>query len=227
MHQRELGKCRRRAAWSPESCSADGSWGPYTWITSISRDNSTWLHRSLLDHLVGAQQCRGRHVEAECLGGLKIEHELEFRCPFDRNIGGIGALENLVHEESRVAIGCNKIYSVAHHTARPCDIFRPNREKPPSCRQRRNCSGVEGRQGVVAGLDRLHIGLFNPLEDARQLARLPPTEWVQFYIEQLRRRLHCLKFRLGSGIIRVQDDGHLGNGMTSTSSRVFSTSNPP
>src|SRR5262245_3362249 len=57
------------------------------------------LHQSaLFDHLVGAQQCCSGHFEAKRLGGLKIEDELEFRCPLDRKIGGIGALENFVHE---------------------------------------------------------------------------------------------------------------------------------
>src|SRR5258708_21647446 len=55
------------------------------------------------DHLVGAQQCRSRHFEAKRLGGLEVEDELEFRCPLDRKIGGLGAPENLLHQEGPVA----------------------------------------------------------------------------------------------------------------------------
>jgi len=31
-----------------------------------------------LDHLAGASEHRGRNVEAECLGGLEVDEELEF-----------------------------------------------------------------------------------------------------------------------------------------------------
>jgi hypothetical protein len=46
----------------------------------------------LLDDLVGAQQCRSWHVGAARLGSLKIEDELEFRCPLVRKIGGMAPL---------------------------------------------------------------------------------------------------------------------------------------
>ena len=78
----------------------------------------------LFDHLVGAEQCRSRYFEAERSGGLKIEDELEFRCLLDRKIGGIGTLENLIHEDGRVAKGCNKVHSIAQRAASAGDLFR-------------------------------------------------------------------------------------------------------
>ena len=48
----------------------------------------------LFDHLVGDGEQRRRHVEAECLGGLKIEHELKFGGLNHRKIGQLGALED-------------------------------------------------------------------------------------------------------------------------------------
>jgi hypothetical protein len=50
----------------------------------------------LLDHLVGACEQRGRDGEAERLRGLDIDDKLEFGRLFDRQIAGIGALENSI-----------------------------------------------------------------------------------------------------------------------------------
>src|SRR5215470_9688058 len=58
----------------------------------------------LFDHLVSAQQRRCRHTQSERLGALEIKHELEFRSPFEGQVGGMGALENPVHEKADMAI---------------------------------------------------------------------------------------------------------------------------
>ena len=55
------------------------------------------MHRSkeylLFDHLVSARkQCR-RYGEAECLGGVQVDHQLEYRRLLRRKVGGLPALE--------------------------------------------------------------------------------------------------------------------------------------
>jgi hypothetical protein len=50
---------------------------------------------ALLDNLVRAYQHRLRHSEAERLGGLEIDDQLEGRRLLDRQIGGLGTLEDL------------------------------------------------------------------------------------------------------------------------------------
>ena len=44
------------------------------------------------DHLVGAGEQRGRHGEAKRIGGLKIDHQIEFYRSLDRKLGGVGSL---------------------------------------------------------------------------------------------------------------------------------------
>jgi hypothetical protein len=50
---------------------------------------------SLFDHLVGDGEHSGRNGEAERLGGLEVDDELEFRRLQHRQLGWAGALENL------------------------------------------------------------------------------------------------------------------------------------
>ena len=54
----------------------------------------------LFDHLVGTLLEVQRHVEAERLGSLEIDHKLEFDRGLDRKFARLGALEDAI------GIGC-------------------------------------------------------------------------------------------------------------------------
>jgi len=58
-----------------------------------ARLSSSWF--PLFDHFVGACQHRLRHSEAERLGGPEVDDQLKGRRLLDRQIGGLGALEDL------------------------------------------------------------------------------------------------------------------------------------
>jgi hypothetical protein len=53
---------------------------------------------ALLDDLVGAQQERLWHRQPDRLGGREIDDQLEFSRLLDRDIGGLGPMQNLVDE---------------------------------------------------------------------------------------------------------------------------------
>jgi hypothetical protein len=53
--------------------------------------------RRFFDHLVGAQQNRRRDFDADGLGGLQIDDQLELGWPLDRQVGRYGPFGQLIH----------------------------------------------------------------------------------------------------------------------------------
>jgi hypothetical protein len=53
---------------------------------------------TLFDHLIRPRQERGRNGETEGLGAFEVDDEFELAWLLDREIGGLGALEDLVDE---------------------------------------------------------------------------------------------------------------------------------
>src|SRR5262249_61288614 len=66
------------------------------------------------DHLVGAKQDRGRQLDADRLGGLGVDDELQFGRKLDREIGGGGALQYLVNVTRSATKARIKINSIAN-----------------------------------------------------------------------------------------------------------------
>jgi hypothetical protein len=52
----------------------------------------------LFDQLISAQQQRWRKGHSECVGGLKVDDQLKFGGLFNRKIGRLRAMQNLIHE---------------------------------------------------------------------------------------------------------------------------------
>jgi hypothetical protein len=71
----------------------------------------------LLEHLVSRHQQLVRHRQAERLRGLEIDDQLEFRGLLDWEVGGLRALEDLVHVLRGTTVHLPKIDSVGHQPA--------------------------------------------------------------------------------------------------------------
>src|SRR6266446_2645832 len=76
---------------------------PFSWINH--------LIRPLQEGLGGRQ--------AERLGGLEVDHQLELRRLLDGEVAGLGALENLIHVVGGAAVHVLRVGPVRHEA--PCD----------------------------------------------------------------------------------------------------------
>src|SRR5258706_2977613 len=71
----------------------------------------------LLDHLVGASKQWQGNRDAERLGGLEVDDQLDFYHLLDRQIGRPGTLEYTADEHADLMIRIGKVGAVAHKTA--------------------------------------------------------------------------------------------------------------
>src|SRR5450830_236904 len=97
------------------------------------------------DHLIGAREQRWRHGEAERLGGLQIDNQIEGGWELDGQIGGPRAFENPSSKNSGLTINIWNICTVAHQAASlDLDAGAPNIGQ-------RISSGVDGNLATLAG----------------------------------------------------------------------------
>src|SRR2546426_5935208 len=71
----------------------------------------------LFDHLVRPEQDRLRDREAERLGGLEVDHELELCRLLDRQVAGLGAFEDFVNVGGRTAVQRGNVRAIGHEPA--------------------------------------------------------------------------------------------------------------
>src|SRR5882762_3591640 len=72
---------------------------------------------SSLNHLIGSGEQRLRHGKAEHLGGFEVDHQLEFGWLLDRQIGRLGALQDLSRVNAGLTKGTSKARSIADEAA--------------------------------------------------------------------------------------------------------------
>jgi hypothetical protein len=89
------------------------------------------------DDLVGAGEDRLRNSEAERLRSLEIDDLLEFRRLLDRQIGGLGALEDLSRENAGLPKSGREADSVTDQSAGQGEFTqRIDHRNGIACRQR-------------------------------------------------------------------------------------------
>src|SRR5215471_16082323 len=87
------------------------------------------------DYLVGAREQHRWDFESERLGGLEIDHQLEFRRVFNRQLGSLCSIENLDNERRGAAAQIRDIRAVRDQ---PAVIYKVPRLV--HCRKAMHCS---------------------------------------------------------------------------------------
>src|SRR4030095_1693428 len=72
---------------------------------------------SLLDDLIGPLQQRLRDGEADRLGRLEVDDQLELRGLLDGQVAGLGAFQDLVHVGGGAPLQVKKVCAIGHKTA--------------------------------------------------------------------------------------------------------------
>src|SRR5258705_941613 len=85
-------------------------------LNDANDPNRTWRSR-LLDHLGGARQDRWRDGEAERLGGLEVDHQLERGRLHDWEVSGLGTFEDLPGVNADLTIDGREARPVADQAA--------------------------------------------------------------------------------------------------------------
>jgi hypothetical protein len=75
-----------------------------------------------LDHLVGDRQERRRDHESQRFCRLEIDHKLELCRAFDGQVGGLGALKDLVDEPGGASKRLNQAGPVGHEATSRCFV---------------------------------------------------------------------------------------------------------
>ena len=78
-----------------------------------------------LYYLIGAKKEGGRNGESEKFRRVAVDHELELRGLLDGEIGGLGALENLVYVGSCAPVQFRDIRTVRHQASGVHDGPKP------------------------------------------------------------------------------------------------------
>src|SRR5262245_23753427 len=83
-----------------------------------SRLNALQQKTQLFDHLVGEREQIVGDLEAERLGGPEVDHELELGRLQNRQVGGLGPLENVRGVDAVLPVGVGDADAVAEQSAR-------------------------------------------------------------------------------------------------------------
>jgi hypothetical protein len=103
------------------------------------------------NQVVGGREERFRHLDAERLGGREVDHQFELGRLHDRQVGGLGALEDVAGIDARLTKTVGDVGSVTYQPT-CCDVItlRIGRRNPVVRRQGGQLHAAAGEESVAS-----------------------------------------------------------------------------
>jgi hypothetical protein len=165
----------------------------------------------LLDHLVGGGQQRFRDGNAERLGGLHVDNQLDLRRLLHREIGRLVALENAAGINPSLVYLIATSASIGHQASSEGMLTESvDRGQPIAGRQRRELFHTPGVEGIVADQDGTNMLLRKSCECRFEIAIGAGIHNNELQAQHARRRLQVCDGGLGNRKRRVRQNAEQG-----------------
>src|SRR6516165_4354082 len=151
----------------------------------------TAANSPLFNYLVGSHLHDERHGKTELLGGLEVNHELEFGGLYDRQIARLLALENPTRVHTNLAIGICNAGPVAYQT--PCRGILAHsiaRRQSIPCRQRDDLIPMGERERAARNNQRTNSSWDKGFKRRLDFAGVRGTQNNELLPDCSRRNLH-------------------------------------
>src|SRR6266481_6720411 len=138
----------------------------------------------LLDHLIRPLQERRRDRQAEGLGGLEVDDELELGGLLDGKISWLGASENLIQIGGSPSRHLREIDSIAHETTLlNVQVVLIDCDDPMRGRKIDNVPSMRKHKGCRHHQDAVVAILYHPAESGGEFPRSVQDEGMKFDAE--------------------------------------------
>src|SRR5215207_6736072 len=162
----------------------------------------------LLDYFISAGQERVWHPKAKPLCGLQVDDQLELGRLLNRQVGGLGTLEDPTDVEARQAISARDAGPVTDQAAKFDEIaLVVDRWNSMMYRQRHKGSSLAGEEGTAADQHRLSPSPDGPREGSVQFILARCRQHHDLLPEGTSCRLHVRQRALAFGIVRIKEHG--------------------
>src|SRR5437867_5754796 len=101
--------------------------------TRLDQSHLRWCPDWSLDDLVRPREHGWRDRQAEGLGSLEVKDQLELGRLLDGEVGGLGALENLVHEDGGAAEEIREVSAVTDESTSLGILLRSAGTRQAAC----------------------------------------------------------------------------------------------